>query len=62
MASSPCIQLCIVDGPTGLCLGCGRTLPEIAKWGRLSEEERQAVMATLRARMKDAGIEQAPVR
>jgi uncharacterized protein len=57
MVSSPCISTCVIDGPTGLCLGCGRTLPEIARWGRMSEDERLAVMATLQERMKAQGIE-----
>lgn len=54
--SSPCIRVCVVDGPTGLCLGCGRTLPEIAQWGRFGEDQRLAIMATLAARMKANGI------
>ena len=49
--SSPCIQVCAVDGKTGLCLGCARTLKEIGTWSRLSEPERLAVMDTLPARM-----------
>ncbi|MBL8544059.1 MAG: DUF1289 domain-containing protein, partial [Hyphomonadaceae bacterium] len=28
--SSPCIKVCAVDGSSGLCIGCGRTLKEIA--------------------------------
>jgi len=57
MVSSPCLKVCVVDGLTDLCLGCGRTLPEIAAWGRKSEDERLAIMATLRERMLRAGIE-----
>ncbi|MGZ5924489.1 MAG: DUF1289 domain-containing protein [Rhizomicrobium sp.] len=56
MISSPCTKICVVDGVTGLCFGCGRTLPEIAKWGSLSEAERLAIMAGLAARMRDKGI------
>ncbi|MEJ0026618.1 MAG: DUF1289 domain-containing protein [Rhizomicrobium sp.] len=56
MTSSPCLKVCVVDGATDICFGCGRTLPEIAKWGRLSEEERLAIMATLPERMKVKGI------
>lgn len=57
MISSPCIKICVVDGPTGLCFGCGRTLPEIAKWGSMSEDERLAIMADLPERMRAKGIE-----
>ena len=49
---TPCIKVCVVDGPTGLCLGCGRTLPEIAKWARLTPDERDAVMAALPPRIE----------
>lgn len=48
---SPCIRLCTVDPATGLCLGCGRTLDEIAGWTSLSAGERQAISASLPARM-----------
>ena len=52
MISSPCTKVCVIDGVTGLCFGCGRTLGEIAQWGSLSEAERLAIMATLSERMK----------
>ncbi len=56
MISSPCIKVCVVDGIADICLGCGRTLPEIASWGRKSEAERLAIMAALPERMKAKGI------
>ena len=56
MISSPCIRVCVVDGPSGLCFGCGRTLPEIASWGRMSEEQRLAIMAGLPERLRAKGI------
>ena len=40
----------MVDGESGLCLGCFRTLKEIATWSRLDEAERTALMAALPAR------------
>jgi uncharacterized protein len=49
--STPCIGVCSIEPKSGLCLGCGRTLPEVARWGRLSEEERLAIMTTLPARL-----------
>jgi uncharacterized protein len=54
---TPCIRVCVVDGPTGLCLGCGRTLQEIAGWGRMTDDQRAGIMAGLAARMKSNGIE-----
>ena len=53
---TPCIAVCMIDPRTGLCLGCGRTLPEIAAWHRMDGAARQAVMAILPARMADAGL------
>jgi hypothetical protein len=46
----------MIDSKTSLCFGCGRTLPEIARWHRMESAERQAVMAVLPQRMADAGL------
>jgi predicted Fe-S protein YdhL (DUF1289 family) len=46
----------MIDPKTSLCFGCGRTLPEIARWHRMESAERLAVMATLAARMAEAGL------
>ncbi len=48
--SSPCVGVCTIDAPSGLCAGCGRTIDEIVGWGGLSPAERVAVMALLPAR------------
>ncbi len=48
---TPCVKVCVVDGQSGNCLGCGRTLGEIARWARFSDDERDAVLAALPARM-----------
>ncbi len=53
---TPCIAVCMIDPRTNLCFGCGRTLPEIARWQRMDNWERQAVMAQLTQRMTDAGL------
>ncbi len=45
--ASPCIKVCIVDGQSGLCLGCFRTLEEIAAWAGLPEAERASIMQAL---------------
>lgn len=49
--STPCIKVCAVSGQTGLCIGCGRTLAEIAGWGGMDEQRRQAIMDELPARL-----------
>lgn len=47
---TPCVQVCAIDGDSGLCLGCYRELAEIAGWARLSEADRTAIMDALPAR------------
>jgi uncharacterized protein len=54
--ATPCIAVCMIDPGSGLCHGCGRTLPEIARWHRIDNAERLAIMAQLPARMADAGL------
>lgn len=48
--ASPCVMVCTVDGASGLCLGCFRTLTEIATWSRMTDEARAAVMSELEGR------------
>ena len=53
--SSPCIGVCRLDAESGLCLGCRRTLPEIAAWPGLAPAERAAILRRLRAHKAAAG-------
>jgi predicted Fe-S protein YdhL (DUF1289 family) len=46
----------MMDPKSKLCFGCGRTLPEIARWHSMAREERLAVMELLPARMAEAGL------
>ena len=48
--ATPCVKVCIVDGESGLCLGCYRTLREVARWSAFDDAEREAIMAALPAR------------
>ena len=48
--ATPCVQVCIVDGPTGMCLGCYRTLQEIGGWSGLTDAQRAEIMAELPTR------------
>ena len=47
---TPCIKVCVVDGESGLCLGCYRKLSEVAAWARLSDIERDTILADLAGR------------
>lgn len=44
---TPCVKVCVVDGESGLCMGCYRRLNEVAGWTRLTDAERDAVLADL---------------
>jgi len=47
---SPCTKVCVMDADNRYCLGCRRTLGEIARWGEMSDTERGSVVASLSAR------------
>jgi uncharacterized protein len=51
MIESPCIKVCTLDARSGRCLGCGRSVDEIARWSAMSDSERARVMAELPARL-----------
>jgi uncharacterized protein len=51
MIESPCTKVCTLDARSGLCLGCGRSIEEIARWTALSAAERARVMAELPGRL-----------
>ena len=40
---SPCISVCVMDAGVGYCIGCFRTLDEIADWVNLDSAARLAV-------------------
>jgi predicted Fe-S protein YdhL (DUF1289 family) len=47
---TPCVQVCAIDPESNLCLGCFRSLEEIARWVRLTDAQREQVMAEAPAR------------
>jgi len=51
--NSPCVKVCQMDPQRGLCLGCARTLDEIARWSSMSDAERDRVLALLPGRRLD---------
>ena len=48
---SPCVKICTYEPGAGLCLGCGRTLAEIAGWASFTDAERRRIMDELPARL-----------
>ena len=47
---SPCTGICTVDNTRALCIGCGRSLDEIARWAAAGVAEQQAITARAQAR------------
>lgn len=44
---SPCTKVCTLDPSGHICLGCRRTVDEIAAWASLSDARRARIMAEL---------------
>lgn len=44
---SPCTGVCRIDDHSGLCIGCARTLDEIAQWPDSDDAWKRAVIARL---------------
>ena len=49
--SSPCNRVCVMHPASRICIGCGRSLDEIARWAALGEAERLTIMARLPERL-----------
>ena len=47
---SPCIKICVIHPEERLCVGCYRTIEEIATWARLTPAERETITLDLPAR------------
>lgn len=50
---SPCIRICRIDEEKQVCIGCLRTLGEIAAWGRYTEAEKLQVYEHISLRKKN---------
>ena len=44
---SPCVKVCVVHPVERICVGCFRTLDEIAGWSRMTDDQRREVIAKL---------------
>lgn len=51
---SPCVQICAIHPETRRCVGCHRTMEEIAGWARMTPEMRRAIMDELPTRAAEA--------
>jgi len=55
---SPCVSVCVMLEPAGVCIGCFRTLDEIAQWSVLDANAKRLVLAALPARRAALGFAQ----
>lgn len=49
---SPCVKVCQLNPETGYCVGCLRTIDEIADWLEMTNQEKCALLARLGERRK----------
>ena len=54
---SPCVGVCQINSKTKFCLGCLRSLREVAHWSRYSRTEKLAVVDGIKQRQADAGLD-----
>lgn len=48
--ASPCVNVCRMNADNTLCVGCHRTLDEIAQWSRASDDAKAAILAAVEKR------------
>jgi len=48
---TPCNKVCTIDAAFTLCVGCGRSMAEIAGWIGFTAQERRRIMAELPGRI-----------
>lgn len=44
---SPCVKICTIHPDARLCIGCLRSIDEIAAWSKMPDGERQAIKQQL---------------
>jgi predicted Fe-S protein YdhL (DUF1289 family) len=47
---SPCVDICKIDGDSGLCIGCLRTRAEIREWKGMPDDQRSQLLDELARR------------
>ena len=48
--NSPCVDVCAIDEDTGWCIGCGRTMHEIATWASMGDPARTKILGEIETR------------
>jgi predicted Fe-S protein YdhL (DUF1289 family) len=47
---SPCVEICQLDMSSDICLGCFRTMDEIAGWVEMTDAEKRHVLESVEKR------------
>jgi predicted Fe-S protein YdhL (DUF1289 family) len=55
---SPCVSICRMEG--ALCVGCFRTIDEIAQWSGAAERDKLAILAAVEKRREAHDLVAAP--
>ena len=50
VVESPCINVCKIEND--VCVGCGRTLEEIAHWSEMTDADKEQVNANLQNKIQ----------
>ena len=50
VVESPCINVCKIEND--VCIGCGRTLEEIAHWSEMTDTEKEQVNANIQNKIQ----------
>ncbi|WP_296263332.1 DUF1289 domain-containing protein [Pseudomonas sp. UBA6562] len=53
--ASPCVNICALD-ERDVCTGCQRSVAEIARWSKMDDDERRAVLMMCHERAVAAGL------
>jgi uncharacterized protein len=51
---SPCIGICELDQESNLCIGCWRSLEEVAQWASADVDRRRDIVIQARSRREAA--------
>lgn len=51
---SPCQSVCTMDASLGLCVGCLRSLAEIAEWSQATPERKRQIWLNIQTRVSVA--------
>ena len=50
MIKSPCVNVCKIDYESGYCIGCKRTIEEIANWSILNDQQKKKILAKVKSK------------